>query len=295
MLAAALLVPPLAAVRADAARPATLQELLATTPGDSLAAPLRRFEQEHARGPEAADASLLLGEYHFARGEYRQAGDAFARAAARLAPTRKAEARYWAGLCALATKQPENARAVLEEVAQSGSPRRREALLGVALAWEMGGRDDRALDQIESLLETDAGEAGPAALEHGAALAARAGRRDLARRYTERLLKQYPESIEAARVQPVQAAVAGPAPAATGSGGSEVQIGAFADPARARALAESARRAGFPSASVTARGSGANRIYAVRLGSYSSREEARRAGERAAGALGVSYRLVKPQ
>jgi cell division septation protein DedD len=71
-----------------------------------------------------------------------------------------------------------------------------------------------------------------------------------------------------------------------------VLIGAFRDPDRARALAASARRAGFATAQVTTRSDGGVRSHAVRIGPFASADEARRAGRRAADSLGVSFQIV---
>jgi CheY-like chemotaxis protein len=106
----------------------------------------------------------------------------------------------------------------------------------------------------------------------------------------ERLRRDYPRSIEAARVA-LPAATPSPAPAQGGT--VTVQIGAFADPARARTLVESAQRGGFPNAQVIVRGEGEARMHAVTLGVFGTREEARRAGERAATALGVTYQVER--
>ncbi len=284
--------PLLLAVFASTSTPtgtATLAAVLASHPADSLVAPLRRFELEHLRASEGADAALVLGQLHFARGEYRQACDAYTRAAARLDPARKPEARYWAGLCWLAIKDAAQARAALEEVAQSSARLRPRALLGLAQAWELADRPDRALETLERLLAQDPGESGPAALERVIALAARLERPDLGRRAGERLRRDYPKSIEAARLTLPAAGV----PASGAAGAVAVQIGAFADPARARLLADAARRAGFTSVQVVSRGEGPQRAHVVRLGTWGSTAEARRAGERAASALGVSYQLVR--
>jgi tetratricopeptide (TPR) repeat protein len=231
---------------------------------------------------------LLLGRLHFARGEYRQAADAFARAGARLDPSRKEDARYWAGLSWLAMKEPNQARAALEEVEQSASSRRPEAMLGIALAWELAGRPDRAFDELERLLQRDPGEAGPAALERMSALTARLRRPDAAERARARLLREYPRSIEAAQAAAPEAE--GSTPAAAGT--LAVQIGVFSRPARAQTLAGAARRAGFSAAQVLTLGEGRARSYAVRLGLYPNAVEARKAGEEAARKLGVSYRVV---
>jgi tetratricopeptide (TPR) repeat protein len=270
--------------------PPALDSLVREYPADSLVAPLRRFESEHGRLGDGGEAALLLGRLHFARGEYRQACDAFGRAGARLEPGRKPLARYAAGLSWLALKQPDQARAALEEVAQSDERLRPLAMLGVAQAWDLSDKPDQALQATEAVLAHAPGEAGPAALELEAALAEKLKRPDLARRARERLRHDYPRSIEAARAS-LPAVAPPPAPAAEGT--VTVQIGAFADPARARSLAESARRGGFPSAAVIVRGEGDARMNVVTLGVFATREEARRAGERAAAELGVTYQVTQ--
>jgi tetratricopeptide (TPR) repeat protein len=297
VLGAVALTPPASAAvhaapraAASPAPAADLGSLLARHPADSLVVPLRRFEAEHGREPQGGEAALMLGRLHFARGEYAQAAAAFARAAARLDPARKPEARYWSGLAWLALKQPEQARAALEEVATSASPRASEARLGIALAWELANRPDRAYDELDRLLQRDPGEAGPAALERFAALAERLHRGDVAVRARARLMRDYPRSIEAAT-----ASADAPERARSGSGAIEVQIGAFASEARARSLLQAARRAGFRTADVVARGEGAARLYHVRLGAFANATAAREAGESAAKKLGVTYRLAGPE
>jgi tetratricopeptide (TPR) repeat protein len=269
--------------------PAGLAALLDTYPADSLIAPLRRFERERGRASESAEAAFVLGQLHFARGEYRQACEAFLRAAARLDPPRKPEARYWAGLSWLGLRDAPQARAVLEEVAQTSAALRPAALLGVGQAWELAGRPVQALETFERVLAQGPGEAGPGALERLVALAGGLERPDLARRAGERLRREYPKSVEAARsVLPAASAPIRPA-----AGVVAAQIGAFVDPARARSLADAARRAGFTSVQVLSQGEGATRLHVVRLGLYASEADARRAGERAAGVLGVRYELVR--
>jgi tetratricopeptide (TPR) repeat protein len=281
---------PTAPAKPPAAGTATatdLQSLLERYAADNLVAPLRQFENEHGRGPEGAEAALLLGRLHFARGEYLQAAGAFSRAAARLDPTRKHEARYWAGLSWLAMKEPNQARAALEEVAVPGSPRRADAMLGVALAWELAGRPDRAFDQLESLLEHEPGEAAPAALERQIALAERLRKPGVAERARARLIGDYPHRMEAARA----ASPTAESPAGSGAGGVAVQLGAFSSASRARSLVNAAHRAGFKNAEVVTRGEGSARLYVVRLGVFPTTGEARKMGEQAGRSLGVTYRL----
>jgi len=268
---------------------APLRELLDARPADSLVAPLKKFELEHAQGTEGGEAAFVLGQLHFARGEYRQAGDAFGRAAARVEPARRPLAQYWSGLSWLALKQPDPARSAFEAAAADEGLRPR-AQLGVALAWELADKPEAALQALEAVLAKSPGEAGPAALERQIALAERLQRPELARKAAARLRRDYPRSIEAARAS-LPAAAPPPAPAEGGS--VTVQIGAFADPARAKSLVESAQRGGFPGATVVVRGEGDARMHVVTLGVFGTREEARRAGERAATALGVTYQVTR--
>jgi tetratricopeptide (TPR) repeat protein len=254
---------------------------------DSLVTALKRLES--GRPDQGGDAAMLLGQVHFARGEYRLAADAFARAAARLDPTRKPEARYWVGLSWLGLGDPNQARAALEEVADSDSPRRALARLGVAEAWELAGRPERARQILEALLAGDPGEAGPPALARLAALADAAHQPELARTTRERLMRDYPASDEAAGARLAPAA----APAAL-AGGWTVEIGAFSDAARARSLAEAARKSGFAQASVVDRGVGTVLVHVVVLGRYDKSVEARREAERAATTLGVNFRVIGP-
>jgi len=272
----------------------SLRELLATTPADSLAVALRRFEARRARSPEGTEAVLALGHLHYARGEYRRAADAFARAAARLEPARKHEARYWTGLSWLALGEPNPARSALDEVAAVGGPRQGQAMLAQALAWEQAQRPARAAEVLGLLLAGDPGESGPAALERAAAMAERDGHDDDARRARERLLREYPRSIEAAAAR--RAVFSPRDPAGRGEarpGATAVVIGSFVDPARARSLAAAARAAGFADAQVVSRGKGLSAVHMVRLGLYPRAADARRAGEQAEQALGVTFELTR--
>ena len=80
----------------------------------------------------------------------------------------------------------------------------------MALCWEAERKPERALETLQALLAEEPGEAGPAALERTAVLAAALRRPELARRARERLLREYPRSMEALR--------AGPAAAGAGQG-----------------------------------------------------------------------------
>lgn len=273
--------------------PQALRAILSGTPADSLARPLRRYEAARARYPDAAEAALLLGQLQYARGEYRRAAETFARAAARLDPARKPEARYWTGLAWLGAGEPDQTRAALEEVASGGGPRHAPALLAVAQAWELARRPERVTETLTALLLGDPGEAGPAALERLAALAERDGDENQARKARERLLADYPRSMEAAAARLAIFAPANAQPAAkTRPGALAVVIGSFVDPARARSLATAARAAGFPDARVVSHGEGLAAVHMVRLGVYPRHAEARKAGEQAAQALGIAYELM---
>jgi tetratricopeptide (TPR) repeat protein len=271
-----------------AAAPARdLNAMLARVPADSLAGPLRAFESQ-ATGAEAARAAMTLGRLQLSRGEYREAADAFGRAAARLDPANKPEARYWVGIAWLGAGQPAQARSVLEEMTREPSSWRAPALIALARTWELSRRPDRALEALDLAATEPEGAHTPALLERYAALQEAAGHPAVAERARERLIKDYPRSIEAAEARRVRLAAT-----EAGTGNVAVVIGTFLDPARARSLATTAVRAGFENARVETRGEGLAAVHTVWIGTYPDTKKAKAAGEQAARALGVTYELTR--
>ena len=262
------------------AQPA-LEQVLRAHPADSLVVPLRRFENESRRPLEGARAALMLGRLHYARGEYRPAAEAFSRAAARLDPAHKMEARYWMGLSWLALGDAGQARAVFEEIAQQDSTRRTEARLGAALAWEQAHHPDRAFEILAPLVHEAQGEIAPAVLERAISVADQLDRPDVASAARQRLLHEFPRSIEAAR--------AGLIPPK--SVGATVELGPFPSEPAAHAAAEQSRRMGFASADVRVEGQGASRVILVRLDGFADADEARHAADRLKRGLGVPARV----
>lgn len=169
------------------------------TPADSLAPELRRLEAGGPRTTSAA-AAFALGQFHHARGEYRQAADAFGRSAARLQGYERAEARYRQGLAWLGAEDGGRARADFEEVSTISQPLRALAQLGLAQALALSGEPTRELDVLKRLLEGPAGEAEPAALERYALLCERAHRVAESVAARDRLQRRWPRSLEAARL-----------------------------------------------------------------------------------------------
>lgn len=281
----------LALVSVDgAAAPATPRNLgatLSSVPADSLALPLRQLESR-STGAEAARVAMMLGRLHLSRAEYREAADAFGRAAARLDPANKGEARYWAGIAWLGAGQPAQARSVLEEMTNAASAWRGPGLLALARSWELSRRPDRALETLELAAKEPEGAHTPRLLERYAALQDAAGHSVVAERARDRLLKEYPRSIEAAEARRARLSAS-----ASGTGNFAVVIGTFLDPARAKSLATSAQRAGFDDARVETRGEGLAAVHSVLLGTYPDPNKARAAGEQAARALGVSWELAR--
>jgi tetratricopeptide (TPR) repeat protein len=251
-------------------------------PADSLVGPLRRMENDALHPRAGADAAMRLGQLHYARGEYRRAAEAFSRAAARLDPGRKAEARYWAGLSWLALGDAGQARAVFEEITSAESPRRTEALLGLALAWERQRRPEKSFEILDPLARDVRGEAAPAVLEQTLRIAERLHRTDTATRARQRLLREFPRSMEAMR--------AGLEPPQHSS--SVVELGPFASEPRAHQVADEARRNGFADAQVALRPGPNGTVAVVRLGEFANVDEARRAADRARRALGTSAQVV---
>jgi hypothetical protein len=171
--------------------------LPAGLPADSIGSELRRLE---AAGPAttSAAAAFAEGKFHYARGEYRLAADAFGRAAARLVSLEHAEARYRQGLAFLGARDPGRARAAFEEVAMVSQQLRAHAQFGLARALALAGDTEQELTVLRRLLDRPAGEAEPAALALYAALCDRQHHASEARAAREALARRWPRSVEAA-------------------------------------------------------------------------------------------------
>ncbi len=268
--------------------------LPANTPVDSLPRILMALEAHPRPGMSPADAAFLLGQLHHARGEYRQAADAFTRAADRRSGESRGDARYRAGVSLLGAGQPAAARQAFAAAIHDAPSRTALAQLGIAQALEAESRPDKAFAAYQLVVTADAGEAAPAALERIAALGGSLKHEDDARRARLQLARDHPASLEAARL------AASPAPAATpaanASAARSVQIGVFSERARALALVDAARKAGFSDTEASERAGTEGRatVWVVRLGRFASADAARTAGEKAERSLGVSWKVVTP-
>ena len=110
----------------------------ADLPADSLGAALQRLERSDPRDVSAG-AAFALGQFRYARGEYRLAAEAFGRAAARLQGYDRADARYRQGLAWLGHAEGGRARAAFEEAASMSDPLKPFAQLGLARALALLG------------------------------------------------------------------------------------------------------------------------------------------------------------
>jgi tetratricopeptide (TPR) repeat protein len=231
---------------------------------------------------QAALAAMTLGQLHYARGEYRRAAEAFSRAAARLDPARKGEARLWAARSWLALGDGAQARAAFSELAEEDTSWADPARFGEGLAFELEGHPERALDVLEALATRVHGEIAPAVLERTFTLADRLGRPAAAEAAHRRLLREFPLSVEAAH-----AALVTPRDVP-----ASVELGPFASEPRAHAVADAARHAGFSGVQPRMRETGGVRVYVVRLQNQANADAARRAADRAKRELGVPARVV---
>jgi hypothetical protein len=192
-------------------------------PADSLPVVLRTLETRAGPGVRAGEAAYAQGQFRYARGEYVLAAEAFLRSVTWLGGLERVAARYAYGLSALAAGAPATARPSFEDVARSGFGMGALGLLGVAQCWDAERRPDKAFDVLHQLLAGAPGEAGPAALERYATLAAQFHRDNEVRAARRRLAHEYPRSIEAARI------VAAPpelAPASGRARGKRLETGA---------------------------------------------------------------------
>jgi tetratricopeptide (TPR) repeat protein len=166
---------------------------------DSIGRILLRWEARGGPGVSGGEAGFARGQFHYARGEYELAAAAYLRAASRLPGAERLSARYGWALATLALGRAGAARPAFDEVAQSAAPEQALALLGSAECWEAEGEPQRAFTELAELLALPPSEAGPAALERTAALAARMHREGDAAAALGRLRREYPRSLEAAR------------------------------------------------------------------------------------------------
>src|SRR5439155_7027686 len=109
----------------------------------------------------------------------------------------------------------------------------------------------------------------------------------------ERLLHDYPRSMEAAAARLAVFSAAGEK-VVSRAGEVAVVIGSFVDQGRARSLAAAARAAGFPEAQVMSQGQGVAAVHTVRIGVFPTASDARRAADQAEKALGVAAQLARP-
>ena len=186
------------------------------------------------------------------------------------------------GLAWLALGDAAQARAAFEEISQGDSPRRTEAALGTALAWEQAHRPDRAFEILVPLASAARGEIAPAVLERTIAVADLLDRPEVANAARQRLFREYPRSIEATRavLMPPKSVAAA------------IEIGPFASEPSAHASAEQARRAGFATARALIRGEGQARVYLVLIDGFANADEAKEAADRVKRELGVAARVV---
>lgn len=189
----------LAAAPAAAVMP--VRELLpAGTPEDSTASALHAVEARE-RGPRGAAAAYHLGAWHLARGEYGQARAAHLRAAQRLSADDRLWARIGAARAALALGAPAEARSAAADALHAGAPLRAAARMAIAQALELEGHRAEALALYSKLLADQPGELGASALERVAVLHQSLEHAASAAEARARLLREYPASPEAARLQ----------------------------------------------------------------------------------------------
>lgn len=175
---------------------------------DSTAAALHGLEARE-RGARGAAAAFHLGSWHLARGEYGQARAAYLRAAPRLAGDDRHWARIGAARAALAMGAAAEARTAASDALRAGPEVRAAARMATAQALELEGHRTQALELYSKLLSDRPGELGASALERAAVLHQALQHAEAAREARARLLREYPASPEAARLQgtPREAAV----------------------------------------------------------------------------------------
>ncbi len=128
--------------------------------------------QDVPEHPLADEATFRLGIFHYRKGEFEEAADAFATFLAR--PTKPAPDRghYWLGLSRLRARQYSLARISFQRLARDfpGSLLREDALLRIGHAYYNEGRIDEAIRAYRNLLDETPGEERGREARYGIAL-----------------------------------------------------------------------------------------------------------------------------
>ena len=170
---------------------------------DSAAFLYELYAARHGRTPRARQAHLRLGQYFYARAEYRDAHRQFASVTGK--GTLGEEARLGMARCRLALGQFTEARVDASELLRSSSARLAwEGGYVVALSLQGEGRTREALSEYLRLLDRPAGPAQPAALLLAARAARSEGQSRQAGAGLTRLKREYPDAFEAMEADTVQ-------------------------------------------------------------------------------------------
>jgi len=253
-----------------------------------------------------AEVELRAGRFYFTEGDYRTALRRFesARDLAK-GDDEKRETAYWVGLALVALQEFPDARDNLKEAAAPGGALSEAALFALGELERSAGDYGAAAAAYANVLSAfPRGDYAPAALLGEATARELLGEPSAARPLLARLLADFPETPAAATARGRLAAVGGTTeerPTATAGGeppapeaGYLVQVGAFAQEANARKLADDLTRLGYDGVRIE-RGTERDRLYHVRFGPFADQTRAERAGEQVSATLGLRYQLVPPE
>ncbi len=316
-----------AAVEADEPPPA----LLAALDGvdvDQVRQAAETLLADYSKHPRAADAAEIMGDLHYARGEYLTAAKNYEHAAERSTddPAR-ARRKLLRGRALLGAGEGGLAARVFEDVLKS-APASSEAKLGLADALMLQGRTERAVAGYSDIAERGVRDPlAPIALAQLIRANDALGRHDEARSAARRLAAEYPQSSEAAgardrlrRDQATKDVAPGRSDAPTRSGspaGNEarpgtpapssaapadstptgtrysLQLGAFGNRENAQDLASRLEQWGMTDVRIEEEQRGDRTFLRVRAGDFADPATAEETGMRLRDAHGLSFRVVE--
>jgi tetratricopeptide (TPR) repeat protein len=282
--------------------------------GEQVAAAARTMLADHKRHPRAADAAEVLGDYHFARGEYRTAARHYETAAeASGQDSLRTHRLVCRGRALLAAGELDAAVGQFEQILRS-APGTAEAGLGLADAAALAGEEERAAGLYRAVIDhAPESELTPIALAQLIRVLDALGRGEEALEIARRLVEDYPRASEAAavreRLRVDERASRG---AADRSGDGEIgetppttpsdppipealytlQLGAFGSEANAQELALEINKLGLTDVRIEREVRGSRTFYRVRCGAYPDTESAEAEGKRLRDAHGLSYQVV---
>jgi TolA-binding protein len=242
----------------------------------------RTFWTDHPDHPLADDALYAVCQYHYAKGYYVSAGKMYRDLVKTYSESEHADdAAYWAASCHLVADRPDSALADWRTFLSTypDSELRDRALLGTGDALYAMANYDEAIATYKDVLKTSSErDVKSSALYRLGQCYDHLKQSETARRYYDRIINDYPKSIEWALLRGKQER--NTMSSSQGSQVYTIQVGAFAHKQNAIRLHDSLAQKGYDVEVLSKYGADGSLLHAVQIGTYQDQEDAREVVER---------------